>query len=113
MLQRRSCSECTDYPCDNIKECFAVTKSFEPMCRRVWGDEEYRRLYRVFFEKEKNLALKQVKPVPVGKEDIVTVCNMQVEVFLELLDHVVFVGYDRMQKLSGYGVLHQKGGETE
>ena len=51
----KNCGECAEYPCDNMKECFEVTKSFEPMCRKVCTDEEYRQLKRAFFEKEKNL----------------------------------------------------------
>ena len=54
----KTCGECSEYPCDNIKECFAVTKSFEPM--------------KAFFEKEKNLSDKLVKLDPVQKEDIET-----------------------------------------
>ena len=51
----RNCSECTEYPCDNIKECFNVTKSFAPQCRKKCTDEEYQQLKKAFFEKEKNL----------------------------------------------------------
>ena len=51
-----NCSECYEYPCDNMKECFEVTKSFEPMCRKVCTDEEYEMLKRAFFEKEMNLS---------------------------------------------------------
>lgn len=50
-----NCGHCGDYPCDNIKECFAVTKSFEPKCRKVCTEEEYRQLETAFFQKEKNL----------------------------------------------------------
>ena len=57
----KTCGECSEYPCDNIKECFAVTKSFEPMCRQVCTDDEYKRLEKAFFEKEKNLSDKMVK----------------------------------------------------
>lgn len=49
------CGHCPDYPCDNIRECFAVTKSFEPMCRKVCADAEFELLRKAFFEKEKNL----------------------------------------------------------
>ena len=52
----RTCAECADYPCGNIKECFRVTKSFEPMCRKVCTDEEYAQLKKAFFEKEENLS---------------------------------------------------------
>ena len=38
-----------------MKECFEVTKSFEPQCRNVCTDEEYEKLRKAFFEKEKNL----------------------------------------------------------
>ena len=51
----KNCGECVEYPCDNMKECFEVTKSFEPMCRKVCTDEEYRQLKRAFFEKGENL----------------------------------------------------------
>ncbi len=51
----RSCGECKEYPCDNMKECFEVTRSFEPKCREVCTEEEYDMLKRAFFEKEKNL----------------------------------------------------------
>ena len=50
-----SCGRCPEYPCDNIRRCFAVTKSFEPMCRKVCTEEEFLRLKKAFFEKEKNL----------------------------------------------------------
>ena len=50
----RNCGECGEYPCNNMKECFEVTKSFEPMCRKVCTDEEYRQLKKAFFEKEEN-----------------------------------------------------------
>lgn len=50
-----TCASCQEYPCDSIRECFEVTKSFEPQCRKVCTDEEYRQLEKAFFEKEKNL----------------------------------------------------------
>ena len=50
-----NCSLCNDYPCDNIKECFRITKSFEPMCKNVCTDEEYEKMKKAFFEKEENL----------------------------------------------------------
>ena len=51
-----NCSECTDYPCQNMKECFEITKSFEPMCKKVCTEEEYLRMKKAFFEKEQNLS---------------------------------------------------------
>lgn len=51
----KNCSECNDYPCDNLKECFAVTKSFEHKCREVCTDAEYEQFKMAFFEKEENL----------------------------------------------------------
>ena len=51
-----SCAECHEYPCGRIQECFKVTESFEPQCRAVCTEEEYRQLEKAFFEKEKNLA---------------------------------------------------------
>ena len=50
-----TCSDCTRYPCDNMKECFEITKSFEPMCRKVCSEDEYLQMKKAFFEKEKNL----------------------------------------------------------
>lgn len=50
-----NCGQCPEYPCDNIKECFEITKSFEPFCKQVCTDEEFGLLRRAFFEKEKNL----------------------------------------------------------
>ncbi|MBE5934057.1 MAG: DUF3795 domain-containing protein, partial [Lachnospiraceae bacterium] len=54
----KTCVECVEYPCANMKECFEVTKSFEPQCRKVCTDEEYEQLKKAFFEKEKNISLK-------------------------------------------------------
>ena len=51
----RTCAGCDVYPCENMKECFQVTRSFEPACRRVCTDDEFGRLKRAFFEKEENL----------------------------------------------------------
>ena len=82
----KTCGECSEYPCDNIRECFAVTKSFEPMCRQVCTDDEYKRMEKAFFEKEKNLSDKKVKLDPVQKEDIETLWRMQVDAFTDLLD---------------------------
>ena len=39
-----------------MKECFAVTRSFEPKCREVCTEEDYKQLVKAFFEKEKNLS---------------------------------------------------------
>ena len=50
-----NCGKCPEYPCENIRECFAVTKTFEPRCREVCTPEEYEQLRAAFFEKEKNL----------------------------------------------------------
>ena len=52
----KTCAECTEYPCQNIKECFEVTRSFEPNCREACTEEEYEQLKKAFFEKEKNLS---------------------------------------------------------
>ena len=56
----KTCGECPEFPCDNIKECFQVTRSFEPVCRQVCTDDEYRRMKKAFFEKEKNLRYKML-----------------------------------------------------
>ena len=52
----KNCAECVEYPCEKLTECFDVTKSFEPMCRKACTDEEYEQLKKAFFEKEKNLS---------------------------------------------------------
>ena len=57
----KNCGECAEYACDNIKECFAMTKTFEPMWRKSCTDEEYNQLKKAFFEKEKNLNIKRAK----------------------------------------------------
>ncbi|MBR4501876.1 MAG: DUF3795 domain-containing protein [Clostridia bacterium] len=51
----KNCSQCRLFPCDIMKECFKVTKSFEPKARLVCTEEEYGRLKKAFFEKEQNL----------------------------------------------------------
>ena len=51
-----TCGQCQEYPCARIRECFAVTRSFEPACREACSAEEYAQLKRAFFEKEKNLS---------------------------------------------------------
>ena len=66
----KTCGECAEYPCDNIKVCFAVTKSFEPICRQACTEDEYEQLKKAFFEKEKNLSDEMVKLVPPRKENI-------------------------------------------
>ena len=50
-----NCSSCTNYPCSTVKECFEITKSFEPRCREVCNQDEYETLKKAFFEKEINL----------------------------------------------------------
>lgn len=52
-----NCGACPDFPCQTMKDCFAVTMSFEPTCRNICSEEEYERLKTAFFEKEKNLRL--------------------------------------------------------
>ena len=56
-----TCGDCSDYPCDNMKECFEVTRSFEPSCHKMCSDEEYELLKTAFFEKEKNMNTKRMK----------------------------------------------------
>lgn len=50
-----TCAECAQYPCEKTVQCFAITKSFEPMCRQVCTDEEYEQIKKAFFEKKENL----------------------------------------------------------
>ena len=51
----KTCGECPEYPCDQMKSCFEVTMSFAPKCREVCTEEEYEQLRKAFFEKEENL----------------------------------------------------------
>ena len=53
--QIENCGQCSQFPCDNIRECFEVTKSFEPFCKQACTEEEYVLISKAFFEKEKNL----------------------------------------------------------
>lgn len=50
-----NCSQCAQYPCEKMRACFEVTRSFEPRCRLVCTEAEYAQLRRAFFEKEQNL----------------------------------------------------------
>lgn len=50
-----NCGQCSEYPCENIRNCFKVTESFEPACRTQCSTEEYAVLKKAFFEKQKNL----------------------------------------------------------
>ena len=52
-----TCAACSLYPCERMRECFAVTLSFEPKCREVCTEAEYAQLKRAFFEKKQNLAM--------------------------------------------------------
>lgn len=51
-----TCASCAAYPCDNMRECFRITASFVPGCRRVCTEAEYAQLKKAFFEKEQNLS---------------------------------------------------------
>lgn len=50
-----SCAFCPEYPCPLIHECFQITVSFEPECRKVCTREEYEQIRTAFFEKKENL----------------------------------------------------------
>ncbi|HHT77755.1 MAG TPA: DUF3795 domain-containing protein [Clostridiaceae bacterium] len=52
-----NCGQCSQYPCENIKNCFEVTQSFEPFCREVCTIDEYNMLKKAFFEKKENLSV--------------------------------------------------------
>ena len=62
----KNCASCPDYPCETIKECFEVTRFFEPKCRQVCSDTDYTILKKAFFEKEQNLQRERVRTC--GKE---------------------------------------------
>ncbi len=47
-----TCAACQDCPCNTMKECFEVTKSFEPKCREVCTEQECQQLKKAFFEKK-------------------------------------------------------------
>lgn len=50
-----NCGECENYLCENIKECFRVTESFVPSCKKICTDTEFEIMKKAFFEKKKNL----------------------------------------------------------
>lgn len=50
-----NCGQCVDYPCERMRECLRITMSFEPKCREVCTDEQYRTISKAFFEKDRNL----------------------------------------------------------
>lgn len=50
-----NCGECSQYPCDIVKECFEVTLSFEPQCKKCCNSLQYKILKKAFFEKKNNL----------------------------------------------------------
>ena len=66
------------------------------MCRQVCTDDEYKRLEKAFFEKEKNLNSKMVKLDPVQKEDIETLWKMQMDYSIK---KVTIDDYDAIYEL--------------
>lgn len=50
-----NCGECSEYPCEKIRECFDITDSFRPTCKEVCNSSEYEILKKAFFQKESNL----------------------------------------------------------
>ena len=52
----KTCAECAEYPGENLKDCFRVTETFAPACWNACTDEEYMKIRKAFFEKEKNLS---------------------------------------------------------
>lgn len=50
-----NCGECSQYPCNIIKECFQITESFKPQCKACCSLSEYKILEEAFFKKKKNL----------------------------------------------------------
>ena len=65
----RTCAECPAYPCTAMMECFAVTRLFEPGCRRACTEEGYEQLRKAFFEKEENLDRERRGRCPLPGED--------------------------------------------
>jgi len=47
-LHIATCAECKAYPCEKMLECFSITKSFEPICKKVCTSEEYERIKKAF-----------------------------------------------------------------
>ncbi len=64
-----NCGECKEYPCADLKECFVITDSFAPLCKKVCSKEEYEALQKAFFEKKKNLD-KEKNNTPKNHEKI-------------------------------------------
>ncbi|MBE5881641.1 MAG: GNAT family N-acetyltransferase [Lachnospiraceae bacterium] len=78
-----NCGQCELYPCDNMKDCFEVTKSFAPSCRQVCTDEEYERLSKAFFEKEKNLNAERVVYDEANKGDIDELVRLRIAYMID------------------------------
>lgn len=53
--QLENCGQCSQYPCQQILRCFRVTKSFEPACKEMCSEKEFKQFQKAFFEKEENL----------------------------------------------------------
>lgn len=52
----KRCSECSDFPCDRVRDALAASDRKKEQCRRACGSEaEFAMLVRAFYEKEKHL----------------------------------------------------------
>lgn len=50
-----NCGMCRDFSCIITEEAFKNTFNFEPSCKEVCSDEEYKILQQAFFRKNENL----------------------------------------------------------
>ena len=91
------CSECSQYPCENILNCFESTMTFQPACRRECTDEEYAVIAEAFFRKRENLeSLRRgnevLQFIPLSADDrsgISRMSNMAREIVREHFDPII------------------------
>lgn len=91
------CSDCAEYPCENILACFETTKTFQPACRRECTDEEYAMIEKAFFMKRENLeSLRRGKDslsfIPLLADDssgIAGMSSMAKEIVREHFDPII------------------------
>jgi len=78
-----NCGQCKEYPCADLKDCFEVTASFAPACKKVCTEEEYEMLRRAFFEKEKNLNMQNVIFDQANKDDIEELVRLRIAYMID------------------------------
>ncbi len=49
------CNQCSDFPCEKIKNMLIRSREYQVRCREICTAEEYLMLKKSFFNKEENL----------------------------------------------------------